>query len=377
MEKWGIYIHVPWCRRRCPYCDFYFEVGQAQKNFGPRLLEEFEHKRHAWPKTAPVSLYFGGGTPSLMPHEEIADVISRLARRTQVEDWEVTLEANPEDLDLTLLKHLRAAGVDRLSIGLQSFQDEALRWLGRAHTGAQGEDVLKAARDAGFTRLSVDFIFGLPGDADDRVHDELEKLRPLGVDHVSAYLLTVEPQTPLLVQIERKKKEAPNEDQQAEAYLRLQSALERHGYLQYEVSSWSKPGFESTHNRLYWAQGSYLGLGPGAHSCRLEPGGQLVRSANRADLKAWWAAPTEQSERTTQTPEASFLESVAFGLRDLQRGVSLEELATRHRVQIPSGITDALQASSQQGWLKNHGEVWRLTPKGALFADAVAREILN
>ena len=153
MENWGIYIHVPWCRRRCSYCDFYFEIGSSQKGFADRILNEYESKKVSWPEQPPMTLYFGGGTPSLLDLDELTKCLVELKSRTQASDWEVTLEANPEDLDLPTLKNLKAAGVDRLSLGIQSFDDAVLKWLGRVHTGADAKSVLEDAQSVGFEKI--------------------------------------------------------------------------------------------------------------------------------------------------------------------------------------------------------------------------------
>ena len=377
MEKWGIYVHIPWCRRRCPYCDFYFEIGAAQQGYADKILEEYERKKHLWPAQAPATLYFGGGTPSLLQPEELAGIIGGLKNATGAQQWQVSLEANPEDLDEACLESLKAAGVDRLSLGIQSFDDEVLRWLGRAHDGKRAQEVIQQAQVAGFTELSVDFIFGLPGESLQRVETELNTLALFEVGHVSAYLLTVEQGTPLLVQIQKNKKRAPDDDVQADVYAHLQQGLKRRGYEQYEISSWAKAGQASVHNRIYWGQGSYLGLGPGAHSCRLLPEGDLERRINVSDLKKWWKGEEGIEEVTVQSPEASFLESVAFGFRDMERGVTLERLSVRHQTPVSPKLLLKLQSMQRRGWVSQMDTAWVLTDSGALFADGVAREILN
>ena len=377
MENWGIYVHIPWCRRRCPYCDFYFEIGAAQQGYAKKILEEFERKKHLWPAQAPSTLYLGGGTPSLLHPEELDKIIMGLKKAAGVQQWQVSLEANPEDLDETILESLKAVGVERLSLGIQSFDDGVLKWLGRAHDGKRAQEVIQQAQSAGFTELSVDFIFGLPGESLQRVETELNTLAAFDVGHASAYLLTVEPGTPLLIQIQKNKKQAPDDDFQADIYAHLQHELKRSGYQQYEISSWAKAGKASTHNRIYWGQGSYLGLGPGAHSCRVLPAGDLERRINVSDLQKWWQGEPGIEEVSLQSPEASFLESVAFGFRDMERGVRLKRLSERHQTPVSSELLSKLQSMQRKGWVSQMKTAWVLTESGALFADAVAREILN
>ena len=173
------------------------------------------------------------------------------------------------------------------------------------------------------------------------------------------------------------KKEAPDPDDQALVYETLQKEAGSLGFEQYEISSWAQPGHESQHNRIYWSQGSYMGLGPGAHSCRLLPAGDMERRANRPNLKNWWDGTGDLEEIETLSPQDAFLESVAFGLRDMKQGISVVSLAQRHQVDIPSKISMGLIKMRDSGWLELERERWFLTPQGALFADAVAREILS
>ena len=376
MENWGIYIHVPWCRRRCNYCDFYFEIGASRSGFAERIIGEYEQKKSRWPSQAPQTLYLGGGTPSLLEREELSHCLTELKARTGTVDWEVTLEANPEDLDEDVLQGLKEAGVHRLSLGIQSFEDDVLRWLGRVHTAADACRVLELVTQIGFRKSSVDLILGLPNEAPERVGRELSWLRRFDISHLSAYLLTVEENTPLLKQINACRKETPDPDLQATIYETLQETAPGQGLEQYEVSSWAEPGFESLHNRIYWSQGSYMGLGPGAHSCRLLPTGAVERSANRPDLSHWWTGAPALETVETLTPLESFSEAVAFGLRDMKRGIQISQLEERHRIQSPHDLKNRLAFLEGKGWLQLTAHRWHLTSQGALFADAVAREIL-
>lgn len=377
-EPWGIYVHVPWCRRRCPYCDFYFEIGAADPRFAAAIDDELEARRGEAPRPPAETLYFGGGTPSALDDESVARVVeSARSRAGLAADAEVTLEANPEDLPEGRAARLAQAGVNRLSLGVQSFDDGVLRWLGRAHDGAMAARVVEEALASGIARVSVDLICGVPDEPRGRLEADVDTAVALGAGHVSAYLLTVEQGTPLVQLIARGARRDIDEDRQADAYEALQALLPARGLAQYEVSSFARPGEESRHNRLYWARGVYLGLGPGAHSMRLCDDGSVARRHTTARADAWLRAPRDAgSDEERLSPDEAFTEAVAFGLRDLARGVDLGALAHRHQVSVPSSLVRALDEGVAKGHVVREGErVW-LTTTGARFADAVARAVL-
>ncbi len=324
------------------------------------------------------TLYFGGGTPSLLDAKEIAAVISQLRVSGRLAaQAEITLEANPEDLSSEMLHALRASGVNRLSLGIQSFEAETLRWLGRKHSSEDARKVILDARAAGFEKLSVDLIVGVPGEKRPQIGEQIQWLSGL-VGHISVYLLTVEATTPLVGLIDQGKRQAPSEDDQADAFEWVQHEMQEAGYGQYEISSYAKVGEESRHNRLYWAKGSYLGLGPGAHSMRLCQDGSVVRRHNRPDYAAWAKKPASlQTEEETLLPEQAFLEALAFGIRDMAAGIDLSALHLRHQVGPVKGLTGILSQMKELGWIEERGSRIHLTPLGARFADAVAREVLS
>lgn len=383
---YGIYVHVPYCRRRCPYCDFYFEVRQPhaafaeaiQKELSARITEHVGAIAHTG-GIVPQSIYFGGGTPSALSDDALVQLVDALRAELGGDpQLEISVEINPEDIEPGRCERWAAHGVNRLSMGLQSFDDDVLRYLGRAHTGAQGVSAIRMARAAGIERISVDWIAGVPGEPADRWSRELARLEDLGVGHLSAYLLTLEPGTPLEGLIRLGKRASIDDDQQADVYEQLQALLTQAGYRQYEVSSYAKPNQESRHNRLYWSKGSYLGLGPGAHSMRFLPAGAVERRQNGTNLEAWIAAPESAPyEREVLSAPEAFLEAAAFGLRDLLTGIHVPTLRERHWVANVSPLHDVLTELSRNGWLQWNGESAYMTPRGARFADAVAREILS
>ena len=382
---YGIYVHVPYCRRRCPYCDFYFEVRKPHDDFVKSVERELAARLPghvgAMPHTGgtvPQSLYFGGGTPSALSDDSLIRLVDSIRNQTgQSEKLEITVEVNPEDLEAGRCERWVAHGINRLSLGLQSFDDEVLRYLGRAHSGKTGESAIRMAVDAGIERISVDWIAGVPGEGADRWVRELETLERLGVGHVSAYLLTLEAGTPLESLIQLGKRADIDEDHQADAYEHLQILLSQAGYRQYEVSSYAKPHQESQHNRLYWSKGSYLGLGPGAHSMRYLAGGAVERRQNGTELDRWLHAPDSAAYETeVLTSREAFLEGVAFGLRDMLAGIHLSTLTERHAISDTSALRSVLDVLAGYQWIDWDGDFACMTALGARFADAVAREIL-
>jgi oxygen-independent coproporphyrinogen-3 oxidase len=390
-RPWGLYIHVPWCRRRCPYCDFYFEVGRPRQGFVDALLQEWAARKLEMPwgksRLPAKSLYFGGGTPSLLGPKEIAGLVDAFKNEGVLAPGaEITIEANPEDLAGELwLGAGEELPCTRISLGIQSFSDSTLRWLGRKHSAEQARAVVERLAVMPGLKLSVDLIVGVPKEDRDAIALDIAWLARLGVGHVSAYLLTVEEGTPLQKLIARGARQSPCDDAQAEAYVWLQSTLTAAGFKQYEVSSYAVPGQEAVHNRLYWSKGDYLGLGPGAHSMRLMPDGSVERRNNLGNLQLWFQNPAAApNTKETLTAKEAFLEALAFGVRDMQAGVDPAALARRHGIALPTDLNAAIISLENKGFLwgaktdsgQPVGSIY-LTSSGALFADAVSREFLG
>lgn len=356
-----IYIHVPFCHRKCTYCAFYSKVESGKwkvEDYVDVLLAEMDLRKGE--QSHPIrTVYFGGGTPSILTLEQLARIVEGLRRcfdLSRVE--EVTLEANPEDLTPQYLDGLRALHFfNRLSIGVQSLDDRVLRRLNRRHTAAQAIASVENARRAGFGNISVDFIFGIGA------LGALESLGNLGflgsVTHISAYVLTVEPCTALAVQVEQGRVSLPGEDEVVRQYHALHSAFEAAGFRQYEVSNYARPGFESRHNSRYWDRTPYLGLGPGAHSFD----GQRRRwnGPMEADIGRWGA----ESEETLTEADA-YNELLMTALRTV-RGLpaaALKEVTMRQ-----------LQPYVDCNWLVYGDGYYRPTPEGLLHADGMAAEL--
>lgn len=370
----GVYVHVPFCRRRCPYCDFAFEVRPADPRYAPAVVDEL--RARAWELGgAAHTLSFGGGTPSALLASDLVRIVDGVRATTGLEPQpEVALELNPEDVSPAYARELSAGGFTRASLGVQSFDDDVLAYLGRAHDGSRARDAVKACVDAGM-RVSVDLIVGVPGERErtGRLERDVDAIRELGVGHVSAYLLTLEEGTPLVQLIAKGAREKIDDDAQADAYERVQTLLSAH-WPQYEISSYALAGQESRHNRLYWQGGAYLGVGPSAHSMRRSDDGSVLRRHTTARFDGWLPKPTD-AEHTVEelAPPHAFLEAVAFGLRDMLAGVNLSSVG---QAAAPARHAVERELERHDGLAEKRAERWHLTPRGARFADRLARAVL-
>ena len=370
-----LYLHVPFCLRRCPYCDF-----AVQSTRRPPIAEWLDavdaelalaRARHGW--SAPLALrtvYVGGGTPSLLGPGGMAELRRRLERHARWHDTgdervEWTAEANPETFTPELAREWRAAGVNRVSIGVQSFHQPALRWMGRLHGADGAVAAVEAARGAGIENVSLDLIFALPARLGRDWDDDLRRALALEPEHLSLYGLTAESGTPLGRWVASGRERMADDDAYAAEFLRAAELTAAAGLAQYEVSNFARPGRESRHNLAYWIGAPYLGLGPGAHSF-LPP----VRSWNRRD----WAGYREdlaqdRSPRAGEEqvdPAAARLERIWLGLRTAA-GVARDELTPAQR--------DLVEMWREVGWAAPDPARLRLTTRGWLLLDRLAVEL--
>ena len=261
----GIYIHVPFCDGKCPYCDFYSLSGDdaLMDRYVDAVCAALERRTRAHGRESAQTVYFGGGTPNLLGAERLAALLRQIARTRDLDAAaEITLEANPTHVDKAFFQAVRHAGFNRLSMGLQSADPAQLHLLGRKHTARDVKQAVTAARDAGFGNISLDLMLGLPGGGKETLQTSIDFCAALGPEHISTYLLKIEPGTPF----EKRELFLPTDDEAAEEYLFCVEELKKHGYAQYEISNFAKPGKESRHNLVYWHCEEYLGFGPGAHS---------------------------------------------------------------------------------------------------------------
>lgn len=378
MDALSVYVHVPWCRVICPYCDF--NVHRASGMDEERFLRAIEAEIAGAAAAAPfagrraATIFLGGGTPSLLAPASVARIVAAIAAAfPPVESaLETTLEANPENLEPGRLGRIREAGVNRLSIGVQSFDERHLRTLGRAATTREVREAVPRARGAGFANLSLDLMFGIPGETLDDWKDDLSLAIEAAPEHVSAYGLTYEEGTPFFARRASGRLVPADEDLEAAMFLEARSTLEPAGYAAYEISNFARPGFESRHNRNYWRAGDYLGLGPGAHSHARLPDGAR-RWANRRD-PAEYAEAALRDGRAVESDERLDLRRAAsewllLGLRTVE---GIDRHAFRERVGAELEETfPAIATLLADGLLEDAGGAVRLAPRALLVADAV------
>jgi oxygen-independent coproporphyrinogen III oxidase len=268
----GIYIHIPFCRKRCTYCDFHFSTRFSK--YRTELLNAIEQElflRKGEVNEAIETIYFGGGTPSILTKEELTSILHLIHKEYQLaEDLEVTLEANPEDIFLENIESWREIGINRLSIGIQSLDDEDLAWMNRGHHVHQSLNVVELAAKAGIKNISIDLIYGLPNLSTEKWKNWLESIIELPITHLSAYSLTVENKTALSHQVKRKTVQMPEDETMFEQYQVLVDVLKKNGFEQYEVSNFAREKNYSKHNSSYWQGKKYIGVGPSAHSFNSE-----------------------------------------------------------------------------------------------------------
>ena len=356
-DKYGIYLHIPYCRARCRYCDFYTAPGARGV---PREYVEALKRELRRPHPAPDTLYFGGGTPALLTPAQAAELIAAAGPRPGAE---ITLEANPDAVTPGTLAGFRAAGVTRLSFGVQSARDSQLRTLGRLHTAAGAARALAWAREAGFPELCGDIMLALPGYTRAEFDETLALLAEGGCTHISAYLLKIEPGTAFAA---RPPAGLPDPDAAADFYLYAVDRLEAAGYRQYEISNFARPGHEGRHNLLYWNCRDYQGIGPAAHSC---VGG--VRRFWPGDT-AGFVAGTVQEEEEGRCDAEDFL---LMQLR-LTHGLDMAEYQARGGAPFTAAQQTFLRQCQAHGYAVWDGRTLRLTPAGMVVQNAILEELI-
>jgi len=365
-EPWGIYVHCPWCRVHCPYCAFYVETERNPpwQSFVHAVLKEHDGYRPVW-TGQPATLALGGGTPSRMPTEQIAEIVRHVELGPGAE---VSAEANPEDLTPSWVDGALSAGITRLSVGVQTLIRQRAKLLGRAHTVDQAATALRTVASAGFESWSADLIFATPGQTLTDLSVELGALLDLDPPHVSIYGLTFEPGTPFERARARGRMRPVDDGLWREMYDLLVQRLGAAGLQRYEVSNFARPGHESRHNRLYWTGRPYMGLGPAAHG--LAPDG--TRWVNQADAAKYTAGNTTPTHERP-TPLQAATDTLVSCLRGVD-GVSLRDLRV-HTGFIPEPAVVALLI--RQGVLRRDGERVRLSHAGFPLCDAVTGRLVD
>lgn len=370
----GIYIHIPYCKQACHYCDFHFSTQtRSAPDMIPALLKEIR-LRQDYLKNQPVStIYFGGGTPSLLSGEIVEDILHAIRHTFLLsEQLEVTLEANPDDLTYERLREFASAGINRLSIGIQSFDDKVLRYLNRAHTGSQARESIAVARDVGFRNISIDLIYAIPEASEGRWQRDLKEALEIFPEHISTYGLTIEPGTVFGHQLKSRQLSPVPEEQAAGEYEELMDKLIQAGYDHYEISNFALPGHRSRHNTSYWQGKSYLGIGPGAHSYNgvsrqhnIPNNGRYIDALRQEEIPAI-------REDLSELDKAN--EYLLTSLRT-SWGIDTKFLASQFRLDLFAQQGEYISRLMEGGLIFEEESKIILTNKGKLLADQITEDL--
>ena len=387
-EPFSLYLHIPFCTVKCGYCDFNAYAGKEHllPSYAQALVKEAQLWRTATAGRSGSTVFFGGGTPSLMPVEEMATMMEGFRATFDIlADAEISLEANPGSLDEAYLRGLLELGFNRLSIGVQSFHDEELEALDRTHSAAEAGEAFQAARSAGFRNVSIDLMFGLPEQQMASWQESVETALALEPDHISLYALTVEEGTPLARDVARGRTPAPSPDAQADQYEWTEERLAQAGYEHYEISNWAKPGYRCEHNLTYWRCREYLGLGAGAHSyldgVRFAVAALPTKYLELVD-ESWQDLQSGGEMKMRQvvsgepiTPELAMADTLILGLRVVE-GVELAQFQQQFGMDALKRFEEELREPFEAGLVEEVGGNLRLTRRGRLLGNEVFARLL-
>ena len=375
-EKSGLYIHVPFCKSKCVYCGFYSTVNHREiEKFLSALSEEIDLRKEESAGKTIRTVYFGGGTPSLLPPSQLQYILDCIHRHYDIDsDAEITIEANPEQLTLDFCMGLRTLGFNRISIGIQSFRDEILQFLGRKHTAKEALQAVENAHKAGFDNISIDLIYGVNERDNTLWLKELETAFAMPIRHFSAYALTVEENSLLYRRIRQHKTVEPDEDLASVQYRILSEMVEKSPFAQYEVSNFAMKGWESKHNSAYWDRTPYLGLGPAAHSFD-----GTHRSWNAPTLSDYFSQIEQRKpfhERETLTDTDRYNEYLLLRLRT-RAGIDLREMEALFGREHTDGLLRHFETDVDARHYECNPDRLRLTTEGLWFADGIAGDLFE
>jgi oxygen-independent coproporphyrinogen III oxidase len=370
----GIYIHIPFCKQACNYCNFHFSTSLRMKNdFVASLLKEMIFRQEYLQGEVVETIYLGGGTPSLLPCGDLNQILKNLYTLFPVgADAEITLEANPDDIEKEKLAEWKKAGINRLSIGVQSFMEEELVLMNRAHNAVQALDCIRLAKEEGFSNISIDLIYGTANLSEDNWKKNVETAIGLDLQHLSCYALTVEPKTLLFQMIQQKKTKGINQDKQARQFVLLMEWMKTAGFEHYEISNFALPGKRSKHNASYWQGKKYLGLGPSAHSYD-----HVSRQWNIAN-NALYIESVEKNQLIFEKEELTEIqilnEYIMTSLRTME-GCDLSYILSRFGLEYADGIRMKAKGYENSGKLESGNERLKLTAAGKLLADGISADL--
>ncbi len=374
----GFYVHIPFCKKQCYYCDFHFSVSFKQKNnVIAAIRKEILDRKHEFSNIHFDTIYFGGGTPSILSISELKSIIELIQENYSVTaDAEVTLEGNPDDLSRDYLYSLRNESiVNRLSVGIQSFNDRTLKFLNRQHNSELAYDSISQAKTEGFENINIDLIYGIPGVDEEIWQQNLEIFRSLNIPHLSAYHLTIEPKTVFAYHLKKGKIKAIDEDKSVMQFGMLMQFAKENGYEHYEISNFAKPGFQSRHNLGYWNKLSYIGIGPSAHSFHQNQ--RRWNVANNAKYCQWVLANSnEYYEQENIDKKTAYNEYLMTSLRT-SRGINSTELIRHFGDEYLSDFKISSQKFLKKGSIIKMDENFSLTDEGKFIADYIISELMK
>ena len=370
----GIYIHIPFCKQACHYCDFHFSTSVKYKDemiFA--IIKELDMQKEYLGNQTVETIYFGGGTPSLLSSDEVSLIIEAVQTRFKLSDFpEISLEANPDDLDIQKLRAFKNTLINRFSIGVQSFFDEDLKWMNRAHQANEAESAIKRAQDFGFENITIDLIYGFPLLSDQKWEQNITKAIDFQIPHISSYGLTVEPKTALAKFIQTEKQIPLDEIQSAHQFQMLMQTMVTSGFDHYEISNFAKPNHYSKHNTNYWKGVHYLGIGPSAHSFNGKS--RQWNLPNNAKYLADIALNKIPFETEILSLNDRFNEYIMTSLRTMW-GIDLKKVELDFDKIMNTKLLASADKYLYKDWLALADNKLTLTPKGKLYADLIASDL--
>ncbi len=370
----GIYLHIPFCKQACSYCDFYFVTRTSEReHFVQRLLEEIQSYRETkFAEETVETIYFGGGTPSLLEPRQVAKILNAIHEIFEVETREITFEMNPDDVSQEFLSAIKSLGINRASMGVQSFQPDLLEFMHRAHSSEEALQCLELLSKSQFRSFTVDLIYGNPNEGMEQLEEDLDILLQFDPPHVSAYSLTIEPKTRLGKQVDLGRIAPPDDDKVAEQFDLINERFQKHGIRRYEVSNYSRPGREAVHNSSYWEHENYIGLGPGAHSFWWDE--EAVRWENERNLRNYLRHQHE-TDREVLANKQLAEERLMMGLRT-RKGVGIGELAEKYDYRLSDRQWEYLDNRQEEEKLQADERIV-LTDRGIKIADAIILDLVT
>lgn len=370
----SIYIHIPYCKQKCTYCNFHFRTAQNDKiEMLKSIKKEIELRKFYLNGATISSIYFGGGTPSILNKEEIESIIQTIYHHFTIDiNAEITLECNPDDLDKKMLTDLKEIGINRLSIGIQSFDDDDLKFMNRSHNAKEALECIHLAKEAEFNNITIDLIYGLPNQSNEKWKQNLKQMLDLNIQHFSAYALTVEPKTVLKHLIDKQKVIPLDDKITVEHFNTLAQIATENDFIHYEISNFGKQGFFSNHNTAYWKNQHYLGVGPSAHSFN-----ETSRQWNLASNKQYIEmvnANNAYFEIEQLSNAQQYNEYIFTALRTMW-GVELDYIKTQFGATAHQYFEKQVSNWVNQGKIKQLENNYTLTSRGKLYADAISSDL--